>query len=353
MGVALLVSRLLLASVLAVSGVAKASDFTGTRRAVTDFRAPERASLPVALLLLVTELAIAVALVPNSTAHLAGVGAAALLLAFIGISTFVIFRGRAPDCHCFGNLHNTPVGWRTVVRNVALLALALFIAIAGWGTGGTSATAWIGRLSAIAAVGLAVAVVVVAAQAWFSFQLLRHYGRLLLRVQQLEEAQSELPSPGPRPGSTAPPFSLTNADGGQSALSQILEAGKPVVLVFSDPLCGPCRALLPEVGAYASAYEAHLQFVVVGRGSAEANFEAARPGPAMLFLVDDEDAFIWSTYGARGAPAAIVIGPDGRVRSPTVMGATAIQQMIYQAVISLPASPEPVPIGAVHGGVDV
>jgi thiol-disulfide isomerase/thioredoxin/uncharacterized membrane protein YphA (DoxX/SURF4 family) len=352
-GVALLASRLLLASVFAVSGVAKASDFSGTRRTVTDFDAPEWASLPVALLLLVTEVAIAVALVPTSTAHLAGVGAAVLLVAFIVVTTVAIFRGRAPDCHCFGNLHSSPVGWRTVVRNVALLALALFIAIAGWATVGPSATAWVGRLSAIAVVGLAVAVAVVAAQAWFSFQLLRHYGRLLLRVQQLEAAQSELPSPGPRPGSTAPPFSLTNAEGGQSALSQILGAGKPVVLVFSDPLCGPCRALLPELGAYASAYETHLQFVVVGRGSAETNFEAAGPDPAMLFLVDDEDASTWSAYGARGAPAAIVIGPDGRVRLSTVMGATAIQQMIYETVISVPAGLEPVPVGAVHGGVDV
>ncbi len=353
MGMALLVSRLLLASVFAVSGVAKASDFSRTRRTVTDFGAPERASLPVALLLLVTELAIAVALLPSSTAHLGGVAAAALLVVFIAATALAISRGRAPECHCFGNLHISPVGWRTVARNVAFLSLALFIAIAGWGASGPSATAWVGRLSAIAVVGLGVAVVVVAAQAWFSFQLLRHYGRLLLRVQQLEEAQSELPSPGPRPGSTAPSFSLTNGEGGRTALSQVLGAGKPVVLVFSDPLCGPCLALLPEVRAYARAYESHLQFVVVGRGSAEANFEAAGFDPAMLFLVDDEDASTWSTYGARGAPAAIVIGPDGRVLLPTVMGATAIHQMIYQTVISLPAGLEPVPIGAVHGGVDV
>ena len=353
MGMALLVSRLFLASVLAVSGVAKASDFSRTRRAVTDFGAPERASLPVALLLVLTEMVIAVALVPSSTAHLAGVGAAALLLAFIAATALAISRGRAPDCHCFGNLHTAPVGWRMVVRNVAFLSLALFIAIAGWRAGGPSATAWVGRLSAIAVVGLCVTVVVVAAQAWFSFQLLGHYGRLLLRVQQLEEAQSELPSPGLRPGSTAPSFSLTSAEGGSRALSQILAAGKPVVLVFSDPLCGPCLALLPEVRAYARAYEAHLQFVVVGRGSAEGNFEAAGLDPAMLFLVDDEDASTWSTYGARGAPAATVIGPDGGVVLPTVMGATAIRQMIYQAVISLPAGLEPVPVGAVHGAVDV
>jgi hypothetical protein len=35
------------------------------------------------------------------------------------------------------------------------------------------------------------------------------------------------------------------------------------------------------------------------------------------------------------------------------MGATAIQQMIYETVISVPAGLEPVPVGAVHGGVDV
>ena len=96
MGMALLVSRLLLASVFAVSGVAKASDFSRTRRTVTDFGAPERASLPVALLLLVTELAIAVALLPSSTAHLGGVAAAALLVVFIAATALAISRGRAP-----------------------------------------------------------------------------------------------------------------------------------------------------------------------------------------------------------------------------------------------------------------
>ena len=191
---------------------------------------------------------------------------------------------------------------------------------------------------------------VVAAQAWFSFELLRHDGRLFLPSDQSEEAQSELPSPGPWPGSMAPSFSLTNAkaeDGAEPGLGR----GKPVVLVFSDPLCGPCLARLPEVRGARQGLRVAPAVGVLGRGSAEAT-PSAGSDPAMLSLVDDEDASTWSTYGRERAGRRRT-GPDGPWTVTTVMGATAIHQMIHQTVISFPAGPEPVPTGAVHGGVDV
>ena len=37
------------------------------------------------------------------------------------------------------------------------------------------------------------------------------------------------------------------------------------------------------------------------------------------------------SYGANGTPMAVVIGPDGRIRSPTVAGAEAIGRLVAQA----------------------
>ena len=83
-----------------MSGVAKASDFSAPADG-NRLRGSRRASLPVALLLLVTELAIAVALLPSSTAHLGGVAAAAWLVVCIAATALAISLGRPSECHRF------------------------------------------------------------------------------------------------------------------------------------------------------------------------------------------------------------------------------------------------------------
>lgn len=106
----------------AVAGIAKLLDLAGSRRAMQGF------GLPVA------ELLVAAALIPPATANW-GAGATAILLTgfFGGIAVNLggiavnLRRGRAPDCHCFGQLHWEPVGTATLIRNGALLVLALLI----------------------------------------------------------------------------------------------------------------------------------------------------------------------------------------------------------------------------------
>jgi hypothetical protein len=66
---------------------------------------------PLAVALPLAELLVACALLPLSTAVLGAAGALVLVLCFIvGIATSLA-RGRRPDCHCFGQLHSSPVGW--------------------------------------------------------------------------------------------------------------------------------------------------------------------------------------------------------------------------------------------------
>ncbi|HWQ31396.1 MAG TPA: MauE/DoxX family redox-associated membrane protein, partial [Blastocatellia bacterium] len=106
MEIVLLVVRLILAAVFGVAGVAKFADREGSRKALAGFGVPEAVAAPLAVILPVVEIALALALLPLGTAWVAAGGALALLLVFsIGIAVNLA-RGNSPDCHCFGQLHS-------------------------------------------------------------------------------------------------------------------------------------------------------------------------------------------------------------------------------------------------------
>jgi thiol-disulfide isomerase/thioredoxin len=58
-------------------------------------------------------------------------------------------------------------------------------------------------------------------------------------------ADSKLNRNGLPPGSPAPDFTLPAIHGGSLSLAQF--RGRQVLLVFSDPHCGPCNQLAPEL----------------------------------------------------------------------------------------------------------
>src|SRR5690349_19705229 len=116
----LLVARLLLAAVFAIAGVSKLADRAGTVQSIIDFGVPAMLARPVASLLPLWELACAAALIPSATALRGAIASGASLIVFIAAIAVNLARGRRPECHCFGQLHSTPVGWPTVARNTAL-----------------------------------------------------------------------------------------------------------------------------------------------------------------------------------------------------------------------------------------
>ena len=95
----LLIARLLLAAVFAVAGLAKLADLAGSRRAMRDFGLPPGLAAQLWLVLPLAELAVAVALIPRSSAWWGALGALALLLLFVGGIGYNLARGRRPDCH--------------------------------------------------------------------------------------------------------------------------------------------------------------------------------------------------------------------------------------------------------------
>jgi hypothetical protein len=143
MNVALLVLRLLLAVVFATAAAAKLTDRAGARRAVRDFGVPAALVPAVAVCLPVVELAIALALLPLTSAWWAATGALVLLLVFVVAIAANLMRGNRPECRCFGQLSSKPLGWRTLGRTGLLAAVAAMVVVAGRGSAGASvAEAW-------------------------------------------------------------------------------------------------------------------------------------------------------------------------------------------------------------------
>src|SRR5215218_318930 len=163
MDATLLIARLVLVAVFTLAGVAKLSDLKGSRKAIIEFGLPAVVASPLALFLPLAELAVGAALIPASSAWWGALGALGLLLLFVVGISINLARGRTPECHCFGQLHSAPAGWRTLARNGVLAAIAGFVLWEGYGGGaGPSAVAWLGVLSTGQLLGLLGGVLVLA-----------------------------------------------------------------------------------------------------------------------------------------------------------------------------------------------
>jgi methylamine dehydrogenase accessory protein MauD len=345
MDAAVLLARLLLAAVFVVAGVAKLADREGSRRAVTDFGVPGPFAAPLAVLLPLVELAVAAALIPTATALWGAVGALALLLLFVAGIGGNLARGRRPDCHCFGQLHSAPAGWPTLARNGVLAVVAAFLVWRGLeGDVGPSVVGWIGSFTTAALLILAGGMVVLAllaAQWVLLLGLLRQNGRLLARLEAVEErlaASALAPSANGAPstaglpvGVPAPAFSLEDLHGEEIALDHLRARGKPVLLVFTDPGCGPCAELLPELGRWQQEYAENLTISLVGRGSAEEN-SAEVSEHEVENVVLQEDWEVADAYQVEATPSAVVVSPEGTIGSAMAQGPAEVESLVAQAV---------------------
>jgi len=132
-------------------------------------------------------------------------------------------------------------------------------------------------------------------------------------------------------GTPAPTFRLANVQGETLTLAALLARGKPVLLLFSDPGCGPCAALWPEVGRWQREYESRLTLAVISRGSSEANrSKVSAQGIKEVLLQKDHE--VAQAYQASGTPSSVLVRPDGMIGSPLAQGADAIRGLVASAI---------------------
>ena len=346
MDVTLFLARMLLAAVFGFAGIAKLLDLKGARKAMTDFGAPDWLAAPLGYCLPFLEILVACLLAPARTAEWGAFGSLVLLVAFIAGIAVNMARGKQPDCHCFGQLHSEPIGVSTLLRNgfLAVVAAALlWLAPHHPGLSLSAAANMIFAGHTLVSVLVGGFVFALAAQGYLTLHLFRQNGRLLLRIEALESAPSSvaqsaaLQHAGLAHGSPAPTFELPLARGGTSSLDRLLDMGRPILLVFSDAACGPCKALMPELDRWQRQHSEKLTFAMITRGVTKEKL-ASQPDLKYIFIQNDRE--VAQRYQALGTPSAVLVWKDGSVGSPLASGAEAIGRLVLAAASgNLPAAP--------------
>jgi peroxiredoxin len=114
---------------------------------------------------------------------------------------------------------------------------------------------------------------------------------------------------------------LPRIDGGELALNQL--RGRHVLLVFSDPECGPCEELAPRLQELHQRRE-DLQVVVVSRRGLDANRAKAAALGLRFPIVLQRQWEISREYGMFATPIGYLIDEQGVIASDVAVGVEPI-----------------------------
>jgi peroxiredoxin len=133
---------------------------------------------------------------------------------------------------------------------------------------------------------------------------------------------------GLKAGTPAPIFQLPDLQGRTVSLEEY--RGRRIVLVFSDPQCGPCDELAPHLVRLHQEYANNgTSVILVGRGNAEENHrKAEQHGFQFPVLLQDRKWKVSKEYGTLATPVAFLIGEDGVIVKDPAVGRDAILALL-------------------------
>ena len=310
--------RFALSVIFGMAGVAKLSDLSGTREAVTNFGVPPSFAKAVGFILPLTEIGIALGLLFAKSARQSALAASALLMIFVVAIGVNLLRGRAPECHCFGQLYSRPLGWTTLARNLVFAVCALFVF---WQVQleTESATAAEYESKALSAsLFLAVAGVTTLLLLWN-------------RRERNVANDRDTVSRGLALHSPAPAFDLASYEGDRGSLDQLLHKGKPLLLIFTNPNCGPCVTLFEEVREWQRDHSEQITIALITQGTIKENFvNVTRNSLANVLLQQKHE--VAEAYKATVTPTAVVVSLDRQIASEVAAGAEEIRHLLRETL---------------------
>jgi uncharacterized membrane protein YphA (DoxX/SURF4 family)/thiol-disulfide isomerase/thioredoxin len=319
MALTVVLLRIMLSAVFGVAGVTKLLDLDGTREAVKNFGAPAPLVPALSFLLPLLELAVAVGLLFDRVTSLGAFCALLLLGLFIVAISINLVQGRTHDCHCFGQLHSRPLGWPTLVRNIVFALGAGFVL---WQTLGAAVP---GIVPTLVELGLVSQLLLVAAAIVTVVMLV--YLQRHAKQAEGDAAKTEATPTGLPLNSIAPAFELAAYHGGARSLAQLLAPGKPLLLIFTSPTCGPCVWLFQEIKDWQQAHSDQLTIGLISKGTIKDNFvNVARNSLGEVLLQKERE--VAEQYNARVTPTAVVVNTSGRIASPLAAGADQIRNLL-------------------------
>jgi len=137
-------------------------------------------------------------------------------------------------------------------------------------------------------------------------------------------ARSRLNRSGLKAGTPAPDFQLPRIDGDELSLADF--RGGRVLLVFSDPDCGPCDELAPLLQDL-HEQQPDLQVLVISRRDAEANRAKAAALGLTFPIALQRQWEISLKYAMFATPVAYLIDEQGILLSDVAVGVEPIQAL--------------------------
>lgn len=148
-------------------------------------------------------------------------------------------------------------------------------------------------------------------------------------------ADSKIQRHGLTVGTPAPSFTLPRLDEGELSLEEF--RGRKVLLVFSDPKCGPCMALAPQLERQHRA-SADAQVLMVSRGEVEANREKVEEHGLTYPIVLQQQWEVSRDYAMFATPVAYLIDENGVIAAEVATGVEAILALLDSvAALKAPA----------------
>ncbi len=335
MEIVLLLIRLFLFGVFMLAGITKLLDLPGSEKAVKAFGTPDEFAKTFAIALPFAEIVFALCFLFTGTAWVGAIGALILLLSFIGGMIWQISQGKAPECHCFGQLHSEPVGKKSLIRNIAFALLALLLI--GQGKAGQGISLADTDAEMLRTLLMLLIFVVAVIVLFFIKKLSEQQTEIIKRLDVMDfiardGSVVERPNVGSLDdslpiGAPFPDFSIADGSGNLVTSGHLIAKARPALFLFVSPTCNPCGALLPEVLEWQSELGEKLDFVIVSTGKREANIDKFGGEIADGILIEEKRELAEQVH-AKWTPTAIFVAKDGTIASHPATGDTAIRNLV-------------------------
>lgn len=168
-----------------------------------------------------------------------------------------------------------------------------------------------------------------------AYLLVRQRGRILMRLDALEQRVAELTTPataqtaldrGLSAGADAPDFELSSLDGSSVSLKQF--RARKALLVFFNPDCGFCKDMVGDlISSTSAASDDDPVTFVVSIGSPERNRDLFGDSALASRVLIQSGMEVAERYKVHGTPMGYLIDEDGKIASPLAVGAEELLRL--------------------------
>ena len=151
-------------------------------------------------------------------------------------------------------------------------------------------------------------------------------------------AESRIEREGISAGSRAPSFDLPDLEGRKLSLDDY--RGRRVLVVFSDPECGPCDAVAPDLARFHREHRDNgLDVLMVSRGEPEENRRKADEHGISFPVVIQRGWRLSKQYGIFATPVAFLVDERGMIAREVAKGGPEILRLAHEGLAAREEAP--------------